>query len=214
MSKFVDTDRLERLAAALDARMKDRVLSEEERARLAEGELQESIDEVEDMLGGRSIIYLTQLEFDALSDVEKNDDTKAYFIIDAEEYDIWVGTTAELEAIEERDANTIYFEIEDTDTNAVVPVTVVDGVLELTTDRYQKVVSMPSDVDVQVVLPEVPAGKFTEISLFFTAETAVSLSFPLNCKWRIDPNIEAGKAYEVVCKYNTILWLVNVIAYS
>ena len=64
MSKFVDKDRLARLAAALDARMKDHVLSEEERARLAEGELQESIDEVEDMLGGRSIIYLTQLEFD------------------------------------------------------------------------------------------------------------------------------------------------------
>ena len=212
MGKMIDKERLARLAAALDARMKDHILAEEERARLAEGELQEAIDEVENMIGGRTIIYITQLEFDALSNIEKNDDTKAYFITDAEEYDIWVGTTAELEAITDRDPNTIYFEIEDYETGVVVPLAVNNGVLQLTTDRYQKVVDMPGTVE--IVFPEVPADKFTEVSLFFTANTNVNLSFPTNCKWRIEPNIEAGKAYEVVCKYNSMLWLVNVIVYS
>jgi hypothetical protein len=211
MSKLIDVDGLSRLIKALDARVSDAILAEEERARLAESELQESIDAVEDMMGGRTIIYLTQIEFDALSDVEKNDDTKAYFIIDAEEYNIWVGTTEELDAIVERDPSTIYFELDD-EPNVVKPVNVYNGMLYLTVDRYQKVVNMPEDV--QIILPEVDSDKLIEISLFFTADTNVNLSFSDNCKWRIDPNIEQGKAYEVICKYNTICWLVNIVTYS
>lgn len=212
MSKVVDNERLARLAASLDARMKDTVLAEEERSRLAEGELQESIDAVEEKLGGREIIYLTQMEYDVLPEAEKNADDKAYFVIDAEEYEIWVGTTEELEAITERDVNTIYFEIEDAETNAVVPLTVANGILELTADRYQKVTTISSDVE--IVFPEVPVNKFIEISLFFTAGVDINLTYSLNCRVRKDGNIVAGSMYEVVCRYNTMTWLVDIKKYS
>ena len=62
-----------------------------------------------------------------------------------------------------------------------------------------------------IVFPEVT--KFTEIHLYFDAETNLSLNFP-DCKWRVEPNIEAGKSYEVICTYNTINWLVNIMVYS
>lgn len=214
MGKMVDNERLARLVAALDARMKEAVQAEEERARLAEGELQEALDEIEDMAGGRTIVYLTQIEFDALTDDEKNDDTKAYFIIDAEEYNIWVGTTEELEAMTDRDPNTIYFELEEEESdNNVVPITVINGVVSLTNDRYQKINEVV-DGDIQFVFPEIDVTEFTEISVFFSVGTDVNIAFPENCKWRVDPNINKAKAFEVVCKYNTMMWLVNVIAYS
>jgi hypothetical protein len=63
----------------------------------------------------------------------------------------------------------------------------------------------------QIVFPEV--NSFTEIHLYFDAETDMDLNFP-DCRWRVDPNIEAGKSYEIVATYNTIQWLVNVIVYS
>lgn len=215
MAKMVSTDALARLADALDARMKEAILAEEERARLAEGELQEAIDEVEDMLGGKVIVYLTQAEFNALTEEEKNDDTKAYFIIDAEEYNIWVGTSEELNIIPNKDPNTIYFEVDDgivNDRNTVVPLTIRDGVLQLTTDKYQKVENIVSGTRIE--FPAVNMNEYVEIHLFFNSLTDLNLEFPENCKWRVDPNILAGKAYEIVCKYNTMLWLVNIIVYS
>lgn len=215
MAKLVNTDSLARLADALDARMKEAIAAEEERARLAEGELQEAIDEVEDMLGGKVIVYLTQVEFDALTEEEKNDDGKAYFITDAEEYNLWVGTTEELNIITDRNPNTIYFEVDDgivNDRNTVVPLTIRDGVLQLTTDKYQKVENMVSGTRIE--FPAVNMNEYVEIHLFFNSLTDLNLEFPENCKWRVDPNILAGKAYEIVCKYNTMLWLVNIIVYS
>jgi hypothetical protein len=213
MGRIVDNDRLERLALALNTRMKDAIAAEEERARLAESELQETIDDIEAMMGGKTIVYLTQLEFDALTDEERDDENIAYFITDAEEYDIWVGTTEELEAIVDRDPNTIYFELdEDGKDNVVYPLTITEGVVQLTNDRYQKVSDVPEEL--QILFPTVESDQFTEVSLFFTADNNVNLIFPENCKWRVDPNIEKGKAYEIECKFNTMLWLVNVVSYS
>ena len=79
-------------------------------------------------------------------------------------YSIWVGTTAELEAIEERDPKTLYFEIGDnTDTEEeVVQVDVVDGVLQLTADKYQKTNMIDGT---EILFPSV--DKFTEIHLYF-----------------------------------------------
>ena len=55
-------------------------------------------------------------------------------------YSIWVGTAEELELIAERDPNTLYFEIsdEEEDSEEVVQVNPVNGVLTLTTNKYQK----------------------------------------------------------------------------
>ena len=90
----------------------------------------------------------------------------------------------------------------------VVSVPIVDGVLSLTLDKYQKT-NMVSGTTIK--FPTVT--KFTEIHLYFDAEIDMELKFP-DCKWRVEPNIESGKSYEVVCTYNTMNWLVNVIVYS
>lgn len=123
-------------------------------------------------------------------------------------YKLWVGTSEELNNIT-KDPNTLYFEITDEeDSEEVVQVNPVDGVLTLTTNKYQKTTIADGT---QIVFPEV--NKFTEIHLYFDAEDSMNLTFP-DCRWRVEPNIEAGKSYEIVATYNTIHWLVNVIVYS
>ena len=124
-------------------------------------------------------------------------------------YSIWVGTTEELEAITERDPNTIYFEIDDVAGEEVVQVDIVDNVLQLTADKYQKTSILDGTT---IAFPSV--NKFTEIHLYFTADSNMNISLPDNCKWRVEPNIEEGKSYEIIATYNTIEWLVNVIVYS
>ena len=124
-------------------------------------------------------------------------------------YSLWVGTTAELEAITERDPNTLYFEIGDETGEEVVQVDIVNGVLQLTADKYQKTNMLDGT---EIVFPAV--NKFTEIHLYFAAGSNMNINLPDNCKWRVEPNIEEGNSYEIVATYNTIEWLVNVIVYS
>ena len=125
-------------------------------------------------------------------------------------YSLWVGTTEELEAIEERDANTLYFEIgnNNDDENEVVQVNVIDGILTLTKDKYQKTIM---ENETEIIFPEV--NKFTEIHLYFDANDNLSLIFS-DCKLRSVPNIEAGNSYEIIATYNTMHWLVDIITYS
>lgn len=196
-------------------------------------DINNEIDLVEGMLGGKSIIYVTQAEYDALSDDEKLGESVLYIITDMEDvqhehenkdfldtlaegninastvngYSIWVGTTAELEAIGEKDPNTIYFEI-DGDAEDVVQVNIVDGVLTLTNDKYQKTNMVDGT---EIVFPEVTG--FTEIHLYFNSDSDMNLIFP-DCKWRLEPNIEAGNSYEIVAVYNTMNWLLECIVYS
>ena len=228
MSKFIDNIKLDRLAKALDNRIK-----------LSNEELTSLINEVRDMLGGRSIVYLTQAEYDALSEMERNDSTINYFITDAVDsshfhdnkdfldsltegnidadsidgYDIWIGTTSELNEIEEKDPNTIYFEIYDgvgggNNNSDVVQVDIVNGVLNLTEDKYQKTTMVNGT---EVVFPEVSG--FTEIHLYFSSDEDMNISFP-ECKWRMDHNIEAGNSYEIIAVYNTMEWLLSCVVYS
>ena len=225
MGKLIDNTKLDRLAKALDNRIK-----------LTSEELTALIEDVKSMLGGRSLIYLTQLEYDSLSEEQKNDDTLNYFITDAVDlshthankdfldslmegdidadtingYNIWVGTTSELEAIEEKDPNTIYFEIYDggVGNTEVVQVNVENGVLRLTGDKYQKTNMIDGT---EVIFPEVSG--FTEIHLYFSSDAEMNISFP-ECKWRMDHNIEAGNSYEIIAVYNTMEWLLNCVVYS
>ena len=124
-------------------------------------------------------------------------------------YSIWVGTTAELEAIETRDPNTLYFEIGDNTGEEVVQVDIVNGILQLTDDKYQKTNMVDGT---EIVFPSV--DKFTELHLYFSADSNMNINLPDDCKWRVEPNIEEGKSYEIIATYNTIEWLVNVIVYS
>jgi hypothetical protein len=288
--KLVSLNNLDKLSKKLNVRYEEMIQEKSDRA-MAEIEI------TKNMLDGKSIKYVTQAEYDNLSDAEKNNNTVAYFITDAVDlshehenkefldnlaarniaignksqsfdgindlvytiedigaspavhnhddlyyteteidekievvndgineldakletvdaltlngYSIWVGTTEELEAITERDSNTLYFEISDeTSDDDVVQVDISNGVLQLTTNKYQKTTMVTGT---EIVFPIV--NKFTEIHLYFDAETDMDLNFP-DCRWRVDPNIEAGKSYEIVATYNTMQWLVNVIVYS
>jgi hypothetical protein len=233
MNKFITTDKLEKLAKALNNRIN-----------ISAEELTELINDVKEMLGGRSLVYVTQAEYEALSEDEKSSESIMYVITDMEQihhthenadflasltegnvhadsvngYKIWVGTTEELAAIEEKDPFTVYFEIGDedeeneeevVDTIEVVEVEIVNGILTLTEDKYQKCVNMLNDTE--LVFPSV--STFTELHLYFNADDELNLVFP-ECKWRVEPNIEAGKSYEIVAVYNTMEWLVNCIVYS
>lgn len=314
MGKLTNLNNLDKLSKALDARYKELIDEEKARAIDEEQALQSEIDITKEMFGGKSIKYVTQVEYDDLTEEERNSDTVTYFITDAVDlshehenkefldnlaarniaignksqtfdgvndlvysiedigaaptvhnhdglyyteteidgkiedinesineqvaglqasiankadqsyvdeklevvdaltlngYSLWVGTTEELEAITERDPNTLYFEIDDGTGEEVVQVDIVNGVLQLTADKYQKTSMLDGT---EIVFPTV--SRFTEIHLYFTAGSNMNINLPDNCKWRVEPNIEEGNSYEIVATYNTIEWLVNVIVYS
>ena len=318
MGKLTNLNNLDKLSKALDARYKELINEEKARALAEEQALQTELNATKDMFGGKSIRYITQDEYNALTEEERNSSEIAYFITDAEDlshdhenkefldnlaarniaignksqsfdgindlvysiedigaapaehnhddmyytegeidlkledinevinehvaglqanileldnskaeqsyvdeklevvdaltlngYSIWVGTTAELEAIETRDPNTLYFEIGDESGDEVVQVDIVNNILQLTADKYQKTNMVDGT---EIIFPSV--NKFTEIHLYFAADSNMNISLPDNCKWRVEPNIEEGNSYEIIATYNTIEWLVNVIVYS
>ena len=318
MGKITNLNNLDKLSKALDARCKELINEEKARALAEEQALQAEINVTKDMFGGKSIKYVTQAEYNALTEEERNSSEITYFIIDAVDlshdhenkefldnlaarniaignksqsfdgvndlvysiedigaapavhnhddmyyteeeinlkieninevinghvaelqanvqgldaakaeqtyvdeklstvdaltlngYSIWVGTTSELEAIENRDPNTLYFEIDDNTGEEVVQVDIVDGILQLTDDKYQKTNMVDGT---EIVFPSV--NKFTELHLYFSAGSDMNINLPDDCKWRVEPNIEEGNSYEIIATYNTIEWLVNVIVYS
>ena len=83
--KIVDLDNITRFASALDSRMINKIAIEELRAKAEESNLLQAINRVEQMLGGKSLVYLTEDEYDALSEEEKNNEDIMYLITDAED---------------------------------------------------------------------------------------------------------------------------------
>ena len=230
--KIINIGNLSKLSEALNNRLIDLVNEEKERAIAAEDVLQEAISGKAASEHNHDDNYYTESEIDTkIGDINENINeqvaglqadisTKAeqsyvdekLEVVDAltlNGYSLWVGTTEELEAITERDPNTLYFEIDDGTGEEVVQVDIVDGVLQLTDDKYQKTDMLDGTT---IVFPTV--SRFTEIHLYFTAESNMNINLPDDCKWRVEPNIEEGKSYEIVATYNTIEWLVNVIVYS
>lgn len=96
--------------------------------------------------------------------------------------------------------------------NTVETVSVVNGVLQLTSNPRQKCTNMVSGT--QINFPTVSNAEFLEVHLYFNAESDISLALPDNCKWRVDPNLDAGTSYELVATWNTMNWLVNLMVYS
>jgi hypothetical protein len=82
---MVDKEKLARLAHALDDRADIKVAQEAERATQAEAEIQSHSNVTREMLGGKSLKYLTQAEYDVLSDEEKQDANVIYYITDLED---------------------------------------------------------------------------------------------------------------------------------
>jgi PHD/YefM family antitoxin component YafN of YafNO toxin-antitoxin module len=151
------------------------------------------VGKVDAKFGGKSFVYLTQADYDILTDEQKGDTSKIYVITDATDPTHTHNNKAYLDTLA---------------APTVVQVNPSGTTLTLTTDKYQKTTIADGT---QIVFPTV--SNFTEIHLYFDAENAMNLTFP-DCRWRVDPNIEAGKSYEIVATYNTIRWLVNVIVYS
>ena len=299
MSKLISTEKLARLAKALDNRIK-----------VSAEELTELINDVKDMFGGRSLIYLTQLEYNALSEEEKEDETKSYFITDAEDlththenkefldslsqltlddinseidmveamfggkslvyvtqaefdalsddekssesvlyiitdmeqmyhvhenmdllntiaegtldagsvngYKIWVGTTEELEQIEEKDPFTVYFEVdEDGDASQIEP---DNGLVRLTTDKYQKVVL--SSETTTIVMPEVTG--VVEFHVFITVDPNSNVEQYFNIGYSEDvykpaattEKLERNNIYKLDATYTGGDWLVQCMLYT
>ena len=65
---MVDKEKLARLAQALDDRADVKVANEAERAAQAEADIQAHSNATRDMLGGKSLKYLTQAEYDLFLD--------------------------------------------------------------------------------------------------------------------------------------------------
>ena len=83
MSKLIDINNLDKFSKALDAHYKELIDKEKARALAEEQKLQVKINATEDMLGGKSIRYVTQAEYDGLTEEEKNNSEMTYFITDA-----------------------------------------------------------------------------------------------------------------------------------
>lgn len=83
MSKFTNLNNLDKLSKALDARCKELINEEKTRALAEEQALQAEINVTKDMFGGKSIRYVTQAEYDALTEEEKYSSEITYFITDA-----------------------------------------------------------------------------------------------------------------------------------
>lgn len=200
----IDKERLARLAKALDNRAKKLVKTEEDRALAAEAVLDKKINNKQEKTD-KTLSTNDKTIVGAINEIKKN--IKILDALTLNNHKIWVGTPSELDKIVNKDPNTLYFELNN-DKVTVVENSIVNGVLKLTTDKYQKTKMVNGTV---IEFPKV--SDFTEIHLYFNATSNLSLKLP-PCKWRVEPNIEAGNAYEIVFTYNTMDWLVNVLVYT
>ena len=96
--------------------------------------------------------------------------------------------------------------------NTIVSVSASSGVLTLTRDKRQKCTNLLDGTQIQ--FPSVSGSEFLEIHLYFNSESNLSIALPDNCKWRIDPNLDAGTSFELIATWNSMEWLVNLIVYS
>ena len=83
--KLLTADQLKRLAQGLNSRIDSAVLKENTRATKEETRLETKINDTTEMLGGKSFVYLTSVEYERLSETDKNDESKVYIITDAED---------------------------------------------------------------------------------------------------------------------------------
>lgn len=81
---LVDKNNLAKLAKLLDDRSKSRANS-----------IKTDLDDVRDMFGGKSFKYITQAEYDSLSEEEKADTSIVWNIVDAEDIEIDLYQTKE-----------------------------------------------------------------------------------------------------------------------
>lgn len=91
--------------------------------------------------------------------------------------------------------------------DGLVTTEIIGSTLTLTTDKYQKTAM---EDNTTIVLPSI--NKFTEIHLFFTTTSELTLILP-SCKWQRQPSIESGKTYEFIFTYADE-WLGGFVPYE
>ena len=184
--KIINVGNLSKLSEALNNRIIDLVNEERERAIAAEDVLQVAINGKAASEHNHDDNYYTESEIDTkIGDINESINSKEAAL---------QSRISELEAALNPEVHEI---------------TVSDGILTLTNEKYQKCNNIVDGTE--IVFPSV--SKFTEIHLYFDADSNMNLTFP-DCKWRVEPNIEEGGTYEVIATYNTMHWLVTIIAYS
>lgn len=234
---MVDKYMLDTLAKAINTKAKELANEEKDRAIAAEDVLQVNINDVEEMFDGKSLKYVTQAEYELLSEEEKIDENVVYFILDSEDiivtrtmannwdakadqadldnildmlngYKIWIGDSYELANIEEKDPKTLYLTI-DENKNNIVEIKIEDNNLLLSKDKLQLCREMINNVN--IVFPIVDS--YTEIHLHFDAEEDIQINFP-ECKYKNKPDIHGGNSYEIIAIFNTLHWLVEIVEYK
>ena len=194
------------ISAEIDADVK----VEKERAIDAENALQAAIDAKADAGHNHDDQYYTETEINTKlagkADISHNHDDMYYT---ETEIDGKITTLNNAIAGKADTLQSRISELEAALNPEVHEITVSDGILTLTNEKYQKCNNIVDGTE--IVFPSV--SKFTEIHLYFDADSNMNLTFP-DCKWRVEPNIEEGGTYEVIATYNTVYWLVTIIAYS
>ena len=96
--------------------------------------------------------------------------------------------------------------------NTISTVTVSGTTLTLNSNKRQYCANVPSGTT--IAFPSTTA--FLEINLYFATSGDMSLNFPDNTKWRIDPNIETASAYLLTATYvnSTIGWMAEVKGFT
>lgn len=92
--------------------------------------------------------------------------------------------------------------------NELIETPIKNSILNLTLNKYQ---TTTMEDNTTIILPQV--DKFTEIHLFFSAESELTLVLPSGVKWQTQPTIEGGKTYEFIFTYTTE-WLGGCVVYE
>lgn len=91
------------------------------------------------------------------------------------------------------------------------PMDITNNTLTLNRNKYQ---SASITNDTTIILPT--TTEFTEIHLYFSTTTDLTITIPVGVKWQTQPSFLANKTYEIIFTYidPTIGWLGNVIQYN
>ena len=119
------------------------------------------------------------------------------------------GQNATIENVGTRENPVFNFGIPKGDAYNIARPSITESVLNLTTDKWQKV-NMENNTT--IVLPNVET--FLEIHLVFRVENELNITFPDNIRWQEEEiTIESGRTYEFIFTYIDE-WLGGYIPYK
>ena len=79
----------------------------------------------------------------------------------------------------------------------IITMATISNKVNLVTNTKNQYINVTEDLE--ITLPNVV--EYTEIHLYFSPSSTVSITFPPSIKWKDVPTIEANKVYEIIFKY-------------